>query len=64
MTSDYVLVIIVTTVGFAALAAMLLVPVYRFMKHEERMLEEVTDEDLRAEARRRDLREEAPAEQL
>ncbi|MEM1269086.1 MAG: hypothetical protein AAF752_11525 [Bacteroidota bacterium] len=31
----YTVIIIVTTVGFAALAAALLVPVYRFLKREE-----------------------------
>lgn len=57
MSADYILVIIVTTIGFGVLAAILLVPVYRFLKREDRMLEEVTEEELREEARRRDQRE-------
>jgi hypothetical protein len=32
---QYTFVIIATTVGFFALAALLLVPVYRFLKREE-----------------------------
>lgn len=60
MEGDYWVVIIVTTIAFCALAAMLLVPIYRFMRTEEEMLEEVTEEELIAEAHRRDLREEAP----
>ncbi len=59
MEGDYWVVIVVTTIAFGALAAMLLVPVYRFMRREEQMLEEVTEEELTAEARRRDLRGEA-----
>lgn len=58
MSADYVIVILVTFVGFCLLAAILLVPVYRFMKREERILEEVSEEELHAEARRRDRREE------
>ena len=34
--SDYTLVIILTLVGFLALAAILLVPVYRFLRREEK----------------------------
>lgn len=39
------------------LAAILLVPVYRFMKKEDEMLSAVTKEELEAEARRRDRQE-------
>jgi hypothetical protein len=35
--SEYTLVIIITLVGFIGLAALLLVPVYRFLKREERL---------------------------
>ncbi len=60
MEGDYWVVIVVTTIAFGALAAMLLVPIYRFMRKEERMLAEVTEDELIEEARRRDLREEGP----
>lgn len=35
MESDYVVVILVAFVGFVALAALLLVPVWRFLRREE-----------------------------
>lgn len=60
MEGDYWVVIVVTAIAFGALAAMLLIPVYRFMRREEEMLAEVTEDELIAEARRRDLRDEAP----
>lgn len=41
--SDYITIIIVTFVGFVALAALLLVPVYRFLKREERAATKWTD---------------------
>ena len=33
--TDYTLIIVLTLVGFLALAAILLVPVYRFLRREE-----------------------------
>ncbi|MFT5514170.1 MAG: hypothetical protein ACI80V_000276 [Rhodothermales bacterium] len=57
MAGDYTLLIIGTTIGFGMLAAILLVPVYRFMKKEDEMLSAVTKEELEAEARRRDRQE-------
>jgi hypothetical protein len=54
LTGDYTLLIIGTTIGFGVLAAILLVPVYRFMLKEDDMLSRVTKEELDAEARRRD----------
>lgn len=35
MESDYIVVIVVTFFGFVALAALLLVPVWRFLRREE-----------------------------
>jgi membrane protein implicated in regulation of membrane protease activity len=35
MESDYIVVILVAFVGFVALAAMLLVPIWRFLRREE-----------------------------
>lgn len=35
--SDHTLIIIIALVGFMGLAALLLVPVYRFLKREEKM---------------------------
>lgn len=43
---EYTLVIIVTLVGFTILATILLVPVYRFLKKEEKIAEEWTKEAL------------------
>lgn len=48
MESDYVVVILVTFFGFVALAALLLVPVWRFLTREEKVAEEWT-EDVRPE---------------
>lgn len=45
---SYYFVIAVTLIGFIALAAALLVPVYLFLKKEERAAEEWTEESLRA----------------
>ncbi len=42
--SDYTLVIIITFVLFVGLAALLLVPVYRFLKREEQAGKQWTDE--------------------
>jgi len=39
---DYTLVIILTFFGFIGLAALLLVPVYRFLNREERLSESWT----------------------
>ncbi|MEX0748174.1 MAG: hypothetical protein WD275_09265 [Rhodothermales bacterium] len=44
--TEYTLVIILTLVGFIALAAILLVPVYRFLKREERESRQWTREEL------------------
>ena len=52
---EYTIIIIVSTVGFFALAAALLVPVYRFLKREERLAEEL-DDVLKAELHRRSAR--------
>ena len=43
---DYTWVIIGTTVGFFALAAVLLVPIYKFLKREEKVAEQWTRERL------------------
>ncbi len=43
---DYTWLIIGTTLGFFALAAVLLVPIYRFLKREEKVAEEWTKEKL------------------
>ena len=43
---NFTWVILVTLVGFFALAAMLLVPVYRFLKSEEKASEKWTRESL------------------
>ncbi|MBT8399102.1 MAG: hypothetical protein KJO98_01390 [Rhodothermia bacterium] len=40
----YVVAIILTTIGFFALAAILLVPVWRFLNKEEKISEEWTEE--------------------
>lgn len=45
--NDYTLIIVVTTIGFFCLAAILLVPIYRFLKREEKASEEWTNESLR-----------------
>ncbi|MBO6573965.1 MAG: hypothetical protein JJ896_00995 [Rhodothermales bacterium] len=54
MSADYVLVIILTTVGFGMLAAILLIPVYRFMRREDQAMEQISEADLHEEAQRRD----------
>jgi hypothetical protein len=51
--SDYALPIFLTFFGFISLAAILLVPIYRFLQREERKSQEWTDERL-AERRRRE----------
>ncbi len=43
---EYFVVIVVTFVGFVALAAVLLVPVYLFLKREERASQSWTREEL------------------
>lgn len=50
--TDYNLIILLTLVGFLALAAVLLVPVYRFLRREEEASDEWTIRELR---RREDL---------
>lgn len=54
---DFTLIIILTLVGFGALAYLLLMPVYRFLKREERASEQWTHEQLR----QRQQRQEAPS---
>lgn len=44
MESDYTVVIIVAFVGFVALAALLLVPVWRFLRREEESARQWTSE--------------------
>jgi hypothetical protein len=51
MDGDYLTVIIVTTLGFGALAAILLVPIYRFLKREDEVSKEWTRESLEERAR-------------
>ena len=45
---EYTVTIILTLVGFTALAAILLVPVYRFLKKEEKIADAWTEEAIRA----------------
>lgn len=47
--SDYTLVIVITFIAFAGLAALLLVPVYRFLKREEKAGKKWSDEHRRTE---------------
>jgi hypothetical protein len=56
--AEYALPIVLTFVGFVTLAAILLVPVYRFINREERRSSEWTEEAL---ARRR-MREGPPGD--
>ena len=51
---DYTWVIIGTTVGFFALAAVLLVPIYKFLKREEKVAEQWTREKLEASRREKE----------
>ena len=43
---NYTIIIIATTIGFFALAAVLLVPIYRFLNREEKESEAWTKEKL------------------
>lgn len=43
---NYTLIILATIVGFFTLAAILLVPVYRFLRKEEKLSAEWTEEKL------------------
>jgi hypothetical protein len=43
---EYFVVIVVTIIGFSALAAILLVPIYRFLKKEEEVADNWTRETL------------------
>ena len=52
---EYTIIIVVSALGFFALAATLLIPVYRFLKREERLAEEL-DDVLKAELHRRNAR--------
>ncbi len=54
---DFTLIIILTLVGFAVLAYLLLMPVYRFLQREEQASERWTHEELR----RRQRAQEAPS---
>ena len=47
---DYTLIIVLTLVGFLALAAILLVPVYRFLRREENASKKWSSQEM---ARRR-----------
>lgn len=51
--SDYTLIIILTLVGFLLLAAILLVPVYLFLRREEDASERWTDEEVAKRSRQR-----------
>lgn len=55
----YNVVIIVSFVGFCALAAILLVPIYRFLKREERASETWSTDELLRIAQERDAKENA-----
>ncbi len=44
--NDYTMIIIATSIGFFSLAAILLVPIYLFLKREEKASEEWTKEAL------------------
>lgn len=46
MNASYALLIILTLVGFFLLAAVLLVPVYRFLEREEEASKRWTEEEL------------------
>lgn len=54
MESSYYGIIVVTLIGFLLLAALLLVPVYRFLRREEITARSWTEEELEKSARRRD----------
>lgn len=51
---QYLPVVLATLIGFGALAALLLVPVYRFLEREEEVAEKWTVEELAARRRERD----------
>jgi len=50
----YLPVVLATLIGFSAIAALLLVPVYRFLEREEEVAEQWTVEELAARRRERD----------
>ena len=50
---QYLPIIVGTLVGFAALAALLLVPIYRFLDREEEVAEDWTPEALAERMRKR-----------
>jgi hypothetical protein len=50
----YLPVVLATLIGFSAIAALLLVPVYRFLEREEEVAEQWTPEELAARRRERD----------
>lgn len=52
LRDNYTLVILISAAGFFALAAALLIPVYRFMRKEDQAGKEF-DESYRSELRRR-----------
>jgi hypothetical protein len=54
MSESYELIIVLAFFGFCALAAILLIPVYRFLKREERISSSWTAEALAREADRMD----------
>lgn len=51
---DYTWVIVGTTIGFFALAAVLLVPIYRFLNREEKESEAWTKEKLEETTKNRE----------
>ena len=63
MERDFTLIIVLTTVGFFSLAFVLLYPIYRFMRREERAAEGWTQRAI-AERQRREAHggDGAPAE--
>lgn len=54
METEYYGIIALAFFGFVALAALLLVPVYRFLRKEEKAAESWTKEELEERARRLD----------
>lgn len=51
--SDYTIIIIITLVGFIALAALLLVPVYNFIQKEKKAASHWTKEEMARRSRER-----------
>jgi hypothetical protein len=51
---QYLPVVLATLIGFSALAALLLVPVYRFLEREEEVADRWTVDELKAQRRRKE----------